>query len=198
MTKPPYHDIGNAIKHAKEKNKEANMFIINRNDKTTPTATPEREEIIPQVTDFGIPSENNEIKIKSYFEDPLHTTNFVNSSISTNSPINPKPEMNISVDKLGNIIYRSQYCNPECLDSKTKRLKNNECPESDCFIINTNGTPSVTSFGEHFTDTTTENFKDDGHMSTGKKNALKIMEWITIILSIVLIILCIVIFYKKK
>lgn len=188
-------NIARAIEASRNRNSDANMFIINKEPKTTQTYT--TNHYIPIQTNFGYnnknKNENGEVKIQSFYEDPLNKTILGDGTEDRT----PAPEMEISVDTRGNAIYRSYYCNSNCLVENTQKLKegyseDTNCKLSECFVHGDLGNTTQTP-GEHFT----EHF-NDGTMPSGKKQALKVMEWITIILSVALIILCIILFYKKN
>lgn len=177
----------------------ANMFIINKEPKSTQTYT--TNHYIPTQTNLGYDPQdpNREVKIQSFYEDPLNKTILgIDANGKDIVDRNPEPEMEISVDKGGNVIYKSYYCNSDCLEENTQKLKegydgDTNCNPSVCFVHGNLGNPTPTSSGEHFTE-----YFNDGTMPSGKKQALKVMEWITIILSVALIILCIILFYKKN
>jgi len=192
-------NIARAIEASRNRNPNtnANMFIINKED--TPPQTTKIDDYIPTQTNLGYDPSNpdREVKIQSFYEDPLNKTILgTDANGKDKEDPDPKPEMEISVDKDGNAIYRSYYCNSDCLEENTQKLKegydvDTNCKQSVCFVHGNLGNPTPTQ--EHFT----EHF-NDGTMPSGKKKALKVMEWITIILSVALIILCIILFYKKN
>ena len=195
-------NIARAIEASRNRNPNtnANMFIINKQPKTTQTT--KIDDYIPTQTNLGYDPQNptGEVKIQSFYEDPLNKT--ILGKDATGKDIvdeKPKPEMEISVDEYGNAIYSSYYCNSDCLVENTQKLKTDYtdsstgCELSKCFVHGNLGNPNPTSSGEHFTE-----YFNDGTMPSGKKQALKVMEWITIILSVALIILCIILFYKKN
>ena len=192
-------NIARAIEASRNRNPNtnANMFIINKED--TPPQTTQIDDYIPTQTNLGYNHKNadGEVKIQSFYEDPLNKTILGTDTAGKDIvDLTPKPEMEISVDKDGNAIYRSYYCNSDCLVENTQKLKegydvDTNCEPSLCFVHGNLGNPTPTS--EHFTE-----YFNDGTMPSGKKKALKVMEWITIILSVALIILCIILFYKKN
>jgi hypothetical protein len=187
---PTYRSLNRAIQDSEKKNPDANLFIINEDIPKTTEKTKRTVEI-PRFN----PKSDNETIINQFYDDAIRDN---------------IPELEVVVTDDGKLHYKSMYCNPNCLveDNSSflkekiklpRQLKNPlpaDCIAKICFEVTQD--PTKANNGENFINFGSKETFMDTDTNTTNKNTIKIMEWTTIILSMILIILCIVYFYNKN